>query len=57
MFWPVAQARVVISDWKEDYNRRRHSAIEAKQEPGDRAAHCSLGPANAETTLCGVVCG
>ena len=28
MFWPLAQARVVISDWSEDYNhRRRHSAL------------------------------
>ena len=28
MFWSPAQARVVISDWKADYNhRRRHSAI------------------------------
>jgi transposase InsO family protein len=28
MFWSLAQASVVISDWKEDYNhRRRHSAL------------------------------
>jgi transposase InsO family protein len=28
MFWSPAQARVVISDWKADYNhRRRHSAL------------------------------
>jgi putative transposase len=28
MFWSLAQARVVISDWKADYNhRRRHSAL------------------------------
>jgi putative transposase len=29
MFWSLAQARLVISDWKEeDYNhRRRHSAL------------------------------
>jgi len=28
MFWPLAQTRVVISDWKEDYDhRRRHSAL------------------------------
>jgi transposase InsO family protein len=28
MFWSLAQARMVISDWKEDYNhRRRHSAL------------------------------
>jgi transposase InsO family protein len=28
MFWLLARARVVISDWKADYNhRRRHSAL------------------------------
>jgi putative transposase len=28
MFWSLARARMVISDWKEDYNhRRRHSAL------------------------------
>ncbi len=28
MFWSLAQVRVVISDWKADYNhRRRHSAL------------------------------
>jgi putative transposase len=28
MFWSLAQARVVISDWKENFNhRRRHSAL------------------------------
>jgi putative transposase len=28
LFWSLAQARVVISDWKEDYTyRRRHSAL------------------------------
>ena len=28
MFWSLAQARVVISDWKADYNHgRRHSAL------------------------------
>jgi len=27
-FWSLAQARVVITDWKADYNhRRRHSAL------------------------------
>ena len=26
IFWSLTQARVVITDWKEDYNhRRRHS--------------------------------
>jgi transposase InsO family protein len=28
IFWSLAQARVVISDWKQDYNhRRRHSSL------------------------------
>jgi transposase InsO family protein len=28
MFWSLAQARVVISDWKADYTHRwRHSAL------------------------------
>jgi transposase InsO family protein len=28
IFWSLAQARVVITDWKEDYNhRRRHSSL------------------------------
>ena len=26
IFWSLAQARVVITDWKEDYNRR-HSSL------------------------------
>jgi transposase InsO family protein len=38
MFWSLAQARVVISDWKEDYNhRRRHCAL-GYQEPAVYAA-------------------
>jgi putative transposase len=28
IFWSLAQARFVISDWKQDYNQhRRHSAL------------------------------
>jgi hypothetical protein len=28
IFWSVTQARVVIADWKEEYNyHRRHSAL------------------------------
>jgi putative transposase len=28
MFWSLAQARVVINEWKADYNHRRgHSAL------------------------------
>ena len=35
MFWSLAQARAVISDWKADYNhRRRHSAL------GENGASC-----------------
>jgi transposase InsO family protein len=31
MFWSLAQARVVISNWKADYNHRgRHSALGVK---------------------------
>lgn len=34
IFWSLTQARVVISDWKEDYNhRRRHSSL-GYQAPG-----------------------
>lgn len=41
MFWSLTQARVVISDWKEDYNhRRRHSAL-GYQAPTDYAAACT----------------
>jgi transposase InsO family protein len=28
IFWSLVQARVVIADWKQDYNhRRRHSSL------------------------------
>jgi putative transposase len=38
IFWSLAQARVVISDWKEDYNhRRRHSSL-GYQAPAAYAA-------------------
>jgi hypothetical protein len=41
MFWSLAQARVVISDWKEDYNhRRRHSAL-GYPAPAVYAAACN----------------
>jgi putative transposase len=41
MFWSLAQARVVISDWKADYNhRRRHSAL-GYQAPAVYAAACN----------------
>ena len=33
MFWSLVQARVVISDWKADYNhRRRHSALATRRQ-------------------------
>jgi transposase InsO family protein len=41
IFWSLAQARVVISDWKEDYNqRRRHSSL-GYQAPAVYAATCT----------------
>ena len=40
-FWSLAQARVVITDWKDDYNhRRRHSSL-GYQAPADYAAGCT----------------
>jgi putative transposase len=40
IFWSLTQARVVISDWKEDYNhRRRHSSL-GYQAPAVYAAVC-----------------
>ena len=40
-FWSLAQARVVISDWKDDYNhRRRHSAL-GYHAPAVYAAACT----------------
>ena len=41
IFWSLAQARVVISDWKDDYNHhRRHSAL-GYQPPAVYAAACT----------------
>ena len=41
IFWSLAQARVVISDWKDDYNhRRRHSSL-GYQAPALYAAACT----------------
>ena len=41
LFWSLAQARVVISDGKEDYNhRRRHSSL-GYQAPAADAATCA----------------
>jgi transposase InsO family protein len=40
-FWSLAQARVVITDWKDDYNhRRRHSSL-GYQAPAVYAAACN----------------
>jgi putative transposase len=41
VFWSLTQARVVISDWKHDYNhRRRHSSL-GYQPPAVYAATCT----------------
>lgn len=41
IFWSLVQARMVISDWKHDYNhRRRHSAL-GYQAPAVYAAACT----------------
>ena len=41
IFWSLAQARVVIADWKENYNnRRRHSSL-GHQPPAVYAAGCT----------------
>jgi putative transposase len=41
IFWSLAQARVVIADWKENYNqRRRHSSL-GYQAPAVYAAACT----------------
>jgi transposase InsO family protein len=43
-FWSLAQARVVISDWKHDYNHhRRHSAL-GYHPPAP--LRCHLSPTN-----------
>ena len=40
-FWSLAQARVVISDWKHDYNHhRRHSSL-GYLPPARYAATCT----------------
>lgn len=40
LFWSLTQARVVISDWKDEYNHhRRHSAL-GYQTPASYAAAC-----------------
>ena len=41
LFWSLAHARVVISDWKHDYNHtRRHRAL-AYQAPAAFAVTCT----------------
>jgi len=41
IFWSLTQARVVITDWKDDYNHhRRHSSL-GYQAPADYAAACT----------------
>lgn len=38
IFWSLAQARVVITDWKEDYNHRRRHSSPGYQTPVTFAA-------------------
>jgi putative transposase len=38
MFWSLAQARVVIGDWKEDYHHRRRHSPRGYQAPAVYAA-------------------
>jgi putative transposase len=41
IFWSLAQARMVITDWKDDYNhRRRHNSL-GYQTPAVYAAACT----------------
>jgi len=41
IFWSLAHARVVITDWKDDYNhRRRHSSLDY-QAPAVYPAACT----------------
>ncbi len=41
IFCSLAQARVVISDWKEDDNHRRRPSSPGYQAPADYAASCA----------------
>jgi transposase InsO family protein len=41
IFWSLTQARLVISDWKEDYNQRRRHSCLGYQAPAVYAAACS----------------
>jgi putative transposase len=41
IFWSLAQARVVISDWKEDDNHRRRHSLLGYQAPAAYAATCT----------------
>ena len=40
ILWSLAQARVVIADWKQEYNYHRHSAL-GYQAPANYAAVCT----------------
>jgi transposase InsO family protein len=39
-FWSLTQARVVITNWKEDYNHRRRRSSLGYRAPADYAAAC-----------------
>jgi putative transposase len=41
IFWSLAQARVVISDWKEDDNHRRRHRSLGDRAPGAYPATCA----------------
>ncbi len=41
IFWSLAQARVVITDWKGDYNRRRRHSSLGYLAPATYAAGCT----------------
>jgi putative transposase len=44
-FWSLAQARIVVSDWKQDYNHHRRHSSPGYQPPGPLRGqlHPSLG--------------
>jgi hypothetical protein len=50
VFWSLAHARIVIGDWKQEYNHHRHSAL-GYQPPARYAASCRhLTPVNRGNT-------
>jgi putative transposase len=41
IFWSLAHARVVISDWNDDYNHRRRHSVLGYRPPAVYAAGCA----------------